>query len=66
LYQDILFNKYIKGHNNRDFIDNISTLFNDEQLYQNNCLSSKEISEYYSKENIAKQWDEFYHGIVYK
>lgn len=63
LYEGILFEKYLKGHNNEDFINNINELKNNKELYQKYSELSKEISEFYSKENVLNLWIDFYTKI---
>lgn len=63
LYKDILFHKYLKGHDNHDFIKLINQLAQDKEYYQSACELSKYISDYYSKENVSNQWIEFYQNI---
>lgn len=63
LYEDILFKKYLMGHDNKDFINKINELKNDEKLYKKYSDYSKEISEFYSKENVLKLWIDFYTKI---
>ena len=63
LYEEILFDKYLKGNNNYEFIDKINNLKNDKKLYQKYSKYSKEISEFYSKENVLKKWIQFYTKI---
>ena len=60
LYEDILFHKYAKGHINDEFVEQIQKLKEDHQHYQSGEQMSKEISEYYSKENVLKIWIDFY------
>lgn len=60
LYHDILFDKYISGENNHDFVESIKTLKENEEFYKNGCKYSKEINEFYSKENVLKIWEDFY------
>ena len=60
LYHDILFDKYMSGENNEDFIKMIKSLKEDEKLYKKGCIYSKEINEFYSKENVLKIWEDFY------
>lgn len=60
LYEDILFHKYAKGHTNDEFVEQIQKLKEDHQHYQSGEQMSKEISEYYSKENVLKIWIDFY------
>lgn len=63
LYKEILFDKYLKGNNNYEFINKIKTIKNDKNLYQKYSNYSKEISEFYSKENVLKKWVSFYTKI---
>lgn len=35
LYKEILFDKYLKGNNNNEFINKIKNIKNDKKLYQN-------------------------------
>ncbi len=64
LYEDILFGKYLKGSDNREFIRLLKELESDKKLYKKCGKMSEEISEYYSKENVLKLWEEFYTNIV--
>lgn len=63
LYKEILFDKYLKGNNNNEFINKIKTIKNDKKLYQKYSNYSKEVSEFYSKENVLKKWVSFYTKI---
>ena len=63
LYEEILFKKYLKGKNNNDFIELINELKNNKDLYKKYSEYSKEISEFYSKENVLKIWIDFYNKI---
>lgn len=60
LYEDILFHKYLKGNHNDAFVEAIQHLYQDKGFYLLSSLSSKEISEYYSKENVLGIWKDFY------
>lgn len=64
LYHDILFDKYVSGKNNKEFIKKIKELRDDKDLYKKECKHSKEISEFYSKENVLKLWIDFYTNIL--
>ena len=64
LYEDILFNKYIKNKNNDEFVKNILKLKNDKNYYKKYSIYSKEISEFYSKQNVLKLWEEFYSKTI--
>ena len=63
LYETILFDHYLKGKNNDQFVKHIDELAKNKQLYQSQCNHSKVISNYYSKENVLKIWKEFYTKI---
>lgn len=64
LYHNILFDKYVSGKNNRDFVREIKNLRDDKVMYKSECQHSKEINEFYSKENVLKIWEDFYTNIV--
>ena len=66
LYHDILFDKYVSGKNNKEFMKLIKQLRDDKDLYKKECKHSKEISDFYSKENVLKLWEEFYTEIMNK
>lgn len=63
LYEDILFKKYLKGNNVEEFVSRINELNKDEKLYNKECKSSEEISNYYSKEHVLEMWKNFYTNI---
>ena len=63
LYRDILFEKYERANDNTGFVQAIKRLYEEPQVYEAKALQSKEISEYYCKENVLKIWREFYSGI---
>lgn len=64
LYKDILFQKYVSGKNNREFVKELKRLRDDEKSYKLESKHSKEINQFYSKENVLKIWEEFYTEIV--
>lgn len=66
LYEDILFNKYLKGHTNEDFINIITMLTKDKNEYRKQVENAKEISKFYSKDNVYKMWKDFYKNILKK
>lgn len=66
LYKDILFGNYLKGNDNKDFVKQLKKLHEDETLYKEYSKKSKVISDYYSKENVLKLWEEFYTSIIKK
>lgn len=64
LYKDILFSKYLYDESNNGFVEKIKELIHDKELYNQFSQYSKEISEYYSKENVKQMWKDFYINIV--
>lgn len=63
LYEDILFKKYLKGKNNKEFIKLLYDLKNNKKIYNESIKNSKEISKFYSKENVLEMWNEFYTNL---
>ena len=64
LYKDILFNKYLKGNDNDEFVSLLTELKSDKKLYSKYSKFSTEISEFYSKEHVLEIWRDFYQSIV--
>ncbi|EOS59866.1 hypothetical protein C815_01889 [Firmicutes bacterium M10-2] len=60
LYKDILFGHYLAGHSNEQFAHILQSLHSDATLYKKYEQESADISNYYSKEHVAKMWKEFY------
>ncbi|BBF44283.1 glycosyltransferase LafB, responsible for the formation of Gal-Glc-DAG [Lachnospiraceae bacterium KM106-2] len=60
LYPDILFDFYLKGNSNEDFIKEIKQLSNDPSFYDHASALSDKGRCFYSREHIAQMWDEFY------
>ena len=66
LYEDILFNKYLVGTNNDEFVLRLKELKSDKKLYNKYSKYSHEISSFYSKEHVLQIWKDFYLKIVNK
>ena len=66
LYENILFKKYEKASDVDGFSKVINDLKNNADLYLKASANSKFISEYYSKENVAQLWREYYPRIYKK
>ncbi|MCY6959395.1 glycosyltransferase family 4 protein [Clostridium brassicae] len=66
LYQDILFNYYLKGRNVKDFENIIDRLKDKGQFYRESCYKSQECHKFYSKEHVLKMWKKFYDEITRK
>lgn len=64
LYKDILFEKYLEGNNNDEFVSKLSDLKNSKEIYDKYSKLSNEISEFYSKEHVLEIWKEFYQSII--
>lgn len=64
LYEDILFKKYLYGRDNDEFTELISRLSKDRDLYQKQEEIAREISSFYSKDNVYKMWKKFYSDIL--
>ena len=64
LYKDILFKKYLKGHNNTEFVKIIQELTKKGKLFNDSIDNAKYISEFYSKENVLDIWKKFYKSIL--
>lgn len=60
LYEDILFDHYLKAGDNEGFIRCLKMLKEDPEIYKKYQLESKAISDFYSKEHVLSMWREFY------
>lgn len=63
LYQDILFDHYLRGSNNDEFVELISKLKSDPTFYQSALNHALEVKTYYSRENIKQKWIQFYQKL---
>ena len=64
LYEDILFKKYNKAHDNKEFVKEIKKLKEDKKEYKKAIDLAKEVSNFYSEDNVYKMWKEYYSGIL--
>lgn len=60
LYEDILFDHYLKGSSNEEFAALLRTLKDDPQAYAAQSAHSHALSQYYSKEHVLDMWKKFY------
>ena len=44
----------------------INKLKEDKKLYKEQVNNSKEISRYYSEDNVYKIWEKYYEGLIKK
>ncbi len=66
LYEDILFDSYLKADNNEAFSKVICDLRQNPDFYKQAMDYSAKISTYYSKEYVLKQWLDFYRQVYEK
>lgn len=60
LYENILFDDYLRGADNEAFRDLIEKLSKDPRFYKQASEMSERIADYYSRENVLKLWKDFY------
>lgn len=63
LYKDILFGCYLVGTNVEEFCEQLQLMNTNHEAYQAMQMKSKQISDFYSKENVLKIWVDFYTSI---
>ncbi len=66
LYDDILLHNYVSGTNNEEFSNLLKQYKTDKEFFKKGQEISKNISDYYSKENITKLWKDYYIKIYNK
>lgn len=66
IYENILFDYYLKGNDVNEFVELINKLQTDKDFYKDSCDKSWECHKFYSKENVLSYWKEFYDDIYYK
>ncbi len=60
LYENILFDFYLKGNSNEEFIEILTNLSTDQAYKENAIQMSQKGKAFYSRENVARMWDKFY------
>jgi len=63
LYKEILFDKYAKGNNVDEFVEELKKLRDDKEYCQKYSKYALELAEFYSKEHVLNIWREFYTRI---
>jgi 1,2-diacylglycerol-3-alpha-glucose alpha-1,2-galactosyltransferase len=63
LYEDILFDYYLREHDNEGFINAIENLKNDSAYYQQAKEKAIRGHNFYSKENVLAMWQDFYKKV---
>jgi len=66
IYENILFDYYLKGKNISDFVDIITKLEPKDSEYEKWCENSWKCHEFYSKEYVLNMWKQFYDRIYSK
>lgn len=64
IYEDILFDFYLRGKDNDSFIRLINQLKNDASFYEHAASLSYKGHIFYSREHVSSMWDEFYHMVL--
>jgi 1,2-diacylglycerol-3-alpha-glucose alpha-1,2-galactosyltransferase len=63
LYEDILFDYYLKEHDNKGFIEAIEKLKNDKNYYDEAKEKAIRGHNFYSRENVLAMWKDFYEKV---
>lgn len=66
LYEDILFDFYLKGHDLEDFKTHLKQLSTDRTFYKCYSQKSREGSVFYSRDHVASMWGSFYNSLEFK
>lgn len=66
LYEDILFDFYLKENTNDGFSKELKKLKTDSDYYKKYSDKSRKGHEFYSRDHIGKLWQEFYHAELKK
>lgn len=59
-YRSVLFDFYLKGSNNDEFVAQLEKLKNDEVFRETASSMSSEGAKFYSSERISEEWKKFY------
>ena len=63
IYKDILFDYYLKGNSNNEFIAIIEKLKDSREFYDECSQKSFEGHKFYSRENVLNMWENFYDRV---
>lgn len=66
IYKPILFDKYASAKNVDGFVEEISRMKSDKDYYTTLVSKSEDISSYYNKEKMLKEWEDYYQNIFSK
>lgn len=63
IYNDILFDYYLKGNSVDEFLELLEKLKNDKDFYDEWSKNSDRGHKFYSRENVLKMWEDFYDRV---
>ena len=63
IYNDILFDYYLKGNSVDEFLEILEKLKNDKDFYDEWSKNSDRGHKFYSRENVLKMWEDFYDRV---
>ena len=63
LYEDILFDYYLKEHDNEGFMKTIQKLKNDSEYYEQAKQKAIRGHNFYSRDSVLGMWKSFYKKI---
>ncbi|MBX4270349.1 glycosyltransferase family 4 protein [Clostridium estertheticum] len=66
LYEDILFDYYLKEHDNKGFMEAIQKLKNDSNYYEQAKKKAIRGHDFYSRESVLGMWKSFYEKVWLK
>ena len=64
LYEDILFDYYLKEHSNEGFISTIQKLENDLEYYNQAKEKAIRGHNFYSRDSVLSMWKDFYKNVL--
>jgi 1,2-diacylglycerol-3-alpha-glucose alpha-1,2-galactosyltransferase len=64
LYQPVFFKHYLSAHDVDGFVKMIKQLSENKEMYQQSLDHPRWLKNYYRKEAILKQWEDFYQEVV--
>jgi 1,2-diacylglycerol-3-alpha-glucose alpha-1,2-galactosyltransferase len=64
LYQPVFFKHYLSAHNVDGFVKMIKKLSENKEFYQESLDHPHQLKNYYRKDAILKQWEDYYQEVV--
>jgi 1,2-diacylglycerol-3-alpha-glucose alpha-1,2-galactosyltransferase len=66
LYQPVFFKHYLSAHNVEGFVKMIKQLSENKDVYQQALEHTHWLKNYYRKDAILKQWEDYYQEVVHQ